>query len=727
MPDDTLDGTLDRVVYQSAEFAVARVRRDNQEVVSVVGNLAGVSAGVALRLHGRWENDKKYGPQFRVTSYQTLTPATVAGIEKYLGSGLVPGLGPELAKRIVARFGQDTLEIISKTPTRLTEVEGIGRVRAGRIQQAWRDQHDVQDVMVFLQGHGVSHAFASRIYKKYGAQAIPIVRANPYRLALDVWGIGFRSADALAQRLGIDRHAPARAEAGLLHVLGELTEDGNCHVPQHELLATAEKILEVPAAILEDALERLCADALVVRESLGDRGECISLRPLHAAETRAAAFLARLVATPALALPDAAVDEAIAAFEAQRQLTLAPEQRAAVRAAARDKVVVITGGPGVGKTTIVQAIIGGADRRAQVVALGAPTGRAAKRLAETTRRPAMTLHRLLEFSPQDGTFQRSERDPLDADVVICDEASMLDITLFAHLVAAVRPSARLILVGDVDQLPSVGPGRVLHDVIASRAVTVVRLTEIFRQAATSSIIVNAHRVNQGEPPDLAGRADFFFVERDDPVEARATILELCAERIPRRFGFDPVADVQVLSPMHRGDVGTVSLNTALQERLNPPRPGAAELAFKNRVFRVGDKVIQNRNDYDKDVFNGDVGRVVAAGGDEVVVDFDGRSLAYARDELDELGHAFTLSVHKSQGSEYPAVVVPVVTQHFLLLKRNVLYTAITRGKKLVVLVGSKRAVGIAVRTDDTRLRWTWLTARIQEAVKNAAMSSHRAR
>jgi exodeoxyribonuclease V alpha subunit len=585
----------------------------------------------------------------------------------------------------------------------------------------------VQDVMVFLQGHGVSPAFASRIYKKYGAQAISVVTANPYRLALEVWGIGFRSADALAQRLGIDRHAPARAEAGLLHVLGELTEEGNCHVPEHELLVAAEKMLDVPADVLADALERLAAAGHVVGEPLGDRGDCISLRPMYAAETRAAAFLARLVTTPRPVLPDAAVDEAIAAFEAARRLTLAPEQRAAVRAAARDKVVVITGGPGVGKTTIVQAIIGGADRRGQLVALGAPTGRAAKRLAETTGRAAMTLHRLLEFSPQDGAFHRNEHDQLDADVVICDEASMLDITLFAHLVAAVRPTARLVLVGDVDQLPSVGPGRVLHDVIASRAATVVRLTEIFRQAATSAIIVNAHRVNQGDMPDLAGRADFFFVERDDPEGARATILELAAERIPRRFGLDPLADVQVLSPMHRGDVGTIALNLALQERLNPPRAGAAELAFKSRIFRVGDKVIQNRNDYDKDVFNGDVGRILAAGADELIVDFDGRPVSYARDELDELGHAFTLSVHKSQGSEYPAVIVPVVTQHFLLLKRNLLYTAITRGKKLVVLVGSKRALGIAVRTDDTRLRWTWLAARIQEAVKNAAMSSHSAR
>ena len=722
MADETLDGTLERFVYQNAEFAVVRLRRDDDTVVSVLGPLVGVGEGVALRLHGRWENDRKYGPQFRVLSYQTLTPATVAGIEKYLASGHIQGLGPELAKRIVSRFGQDTLEIIQKNPQRLVEVEGIGRVRADRIRKAWSDQRDVQDVMVFLQGHGVSPAFAWRIYKKYGAQAIPIVRENPYRLALDVWGIGFKSADAIAQRLGLDKHAPARAEAGLLHVLGELTDDGNCHVPEHELLVTAEKILEVPQPLLEEAVSRLAASGHVVRESLGDRGECISLRLMHAAETRAATMLARLIMTPATVPSDKAIDDAIAWFEDKRQLTLAASQRAAVRAAARDKVVVITGGPGVGKTTIVQAIIGLEERRGRQVALGAPTGRAAKRLTETTGRPAMTLHRLLEFSPQNGTFGHDEHHPIDADTVICDEASMLDIQLFAHLTAAVRPDARLVLVGDVDQLPSVGPGRVLGDVIASRAVTVVRLTEIFRQAATSAIIVNAHRINQGELPDLAGRADFFFIERDDPAEARATIVEVVAERIPKRFGLDPLADVQVLSPMHRGDVGTIALNQALQERLNPPGP--AEATFKNRTYRVGDKVIQNRNDYDKEVFNGDVGRVLAAGGGELVVDFDGRPVSYAADEVDELGHAFALSVHKSQGSEYPAVVVPLVTQHYLLLKRNLLYTAITRGKKLVVLVGSKRALGIAVRTDDTRLRWTWLGTRIQDAVKSSNARPH---
>jgi exodeoxyribonuclease V alpha subunit len=725
--DDTLEGTLERFVYRASgsPFAVARLRPADGEVATVVGSLAALAIGAPVRLHGRWEQDRKHGRQFRAASYQTLEPTTLAGIERYLGSGAVPGIGGELAKRIVARFGLDTLEVIHRHPERLVEVEGIGPVRAQRIRGKWQEMREVEDVMVFLAGHGVSPRFAERIYKRYGAATIALVRENPYRLALEVWGIGFRSADAVAEKLGIARDAPARAEAGLLHVLGELTAEGNVHVPEHELIHRAEQMLEVGAEILEPAADRLAASRHVVREALGDRGPCLSLRALWEAEVRAAQGLARLAAggPAAPGVPDELVERGLASFERDQGIALAPEQREAVRAAVRGRVTVITGGPGVGKTTIVNAVIRLLEARLRRVALGAPTGRAAKRLAETTGRPAMTLHRLLEFSPQNGRFLRDEAHPLDADAVIVDEASMLDVPLAAQLLAAIPAGAQLVLVGDVDQLPSVGPGRVLADVIASRAVTVVRLTEIFRQAASSAIVVNAHRVNRGELPDVRASIaapDFFFIEREEPAEVVATILEVVAERIPRRFQLDPVDDVQVLAPMHRGEAGAQNLNLALQARLNPARPGAGELQIGRRTFRVGDKVIQNRNDYEKEVFNGDVGRIVAIGDDgEVTVAIDGRAVRYPPAELDQIGHAFALSVHKAQGSEYPAVVVPLLTQHYLMLRRNLLYTAMTRGKRLVVLVGTRKALGIAVRTDDTRLRWTWLAQRIRDALAGA--------
>jgi exodeoxyribonuclease V alpha subunit len=717
---DTLEGTLERFVYRDAQspFVVARVNAGG-ETVAAVGHLAGVELGQVVRFHGAWETDRKWGKQFRFSTYQTLTPATLEGIERYLGSGSIPGLGPELAKRIVAHFGHQTLEVIRDAPQKLVEVDGIGRVRAERIAAKWQEQRGVEDVMIFLQGHGVSPAFAARIFKKYGSAAIALVRENPYRLATEVWGIGFKSADAIAQRLGIARTSPARAEAGVLHVLDELTEEGHVHAPEHELLRAAEQTLEVGVEILTPAIDRLVDSGALVREALGDRGDCLSARRMWAAEVAAAEALASLVATTRAPIADEDVARALAAFEAERGITLAGEQRAAVRAATRDKVVVITGGPGVGKTTIVNAILRlleGAGRR---VLLGAPTGRAAKRLTETTGHPAATLHRLLEFSPKTAAFARTRESPLAADAVIVDEVSMLDTPLASTLFQAVPTRAQLILVGDVDQLPSVGPGRVLADLISSRTVTVARLTEIFRQAASSQIVVNAHRVNAGTLPDLVPHdgSDFYFIERDDPAAALATVIEVVTERIPRRFGLDAIDDVQVLAPMHRGEVGAQNLNATLQQRLNPARAGAAELTVGRRTFRVGDKVIQQKNDYDRDVYNGDLGRVTAIDeteeGRRVLVEIDGRPISYELGELDQLGHAFALTVHKAQGSEYPAVVLPVVTQHYMMLKRNLLYTGMTRGKKLVVLVGSRKALGIAVRSDDTKLRWTWLAERLR--------------
>ena len=717
--EDTLDGTVERFVFRAEDtsFTVARFVTPGHEHVTVVGELVGVQEGLPLRLRGQWIVDRKWGRQFKISTYQLRAPETLVGIERFLGSGLIPGVGPELARRLVAAFGMDTLEVIDRAPHRLTEVPGIGGARASKIAEAFALQRHVQDVMVFLRGHGVSAAFAARIVKKYGQNAIHVVRANPYRLAHEVWGIGFRTADAIAERLGIARDAPQRLEAGLLHALETSVADGHMHLPDDALLAAAAELLRVPRDTLPPRLAALEADRLVVREPLGDRGPCTALPDLREAEAGAAAALADLVRTPArgLALD---VGAAIHAFEAVTGVARAAQQRRAVEGALVDKCVVITGGPGVGKTTIIKAIVHLAGLVRRRVALAAPTGRAAKRLGEATAYEATTIHRLLEYQPHEGGFARHADNPLDADLVVIDEASMVDALLFRALLAAVHPNAQLVLVGDVDQLPSVGAGATLADVIASEAATVVRLTEIFRQAAESKIVVSAHAINQGTVPELDAPAgatsDFYFIARDDPDAARATIVELVAERIPQRFGFDAGA-VQVLAPMHRGELGTAALNHALQERLNPRADGTPELTRGERAFRRGDKVMQLRNDYDKGVFNGDIGVVTAVEPGEAIlrVDFDGRAAGYERAELDQLVHAYAVSIHKSQGSEYPAVVIPIATQHYMMLQRSLLYTAVTRGKQLVVIVGSRRALAMAVRNAEAKRRYTWLAERVR--------------
>jgi exodeoxyribonuclease V alpha subunit len=722
LDDASVEGTLERIVFHNPEthFTVARVATATGEITAV-GALGGLGPGTLLRLRGSWVEDPRYGRQLKVDSYMTRSPETRVGIERYLGSGLIPGIGPELAKRLVERFGLETLEVIARSPERLTEVEGIGRTRGARISESFAGQRAIQDVMVFLRTCGIPASYAARIFKRYGAEAVPLIRENPYRLALDIRGIGFRTADGIARSLGIAPDSPYRIEAGLLHSMGQLAEDGHVAVPEAAALERAAELLGVEDGAVTGALGRLAASGRLVREDGGD--PVVSLADLHEHEVVAAARLAAIAASPSPPL-DIDVDRAIAWFEAKRDIELAPTQREAVRAAVTEKCSVITGGPGVGKTTIVRAVVALLDAKKCRVALAAPTGRAAKRLSESTGWPASTLHRLLEFTPRTGSFARHRDFPLETDAVIVDEASMIDIALLRALLDAIPDPARLILVGDIDQLPSVGPGRVLADVIESGVAAVTRLTEIFRQAEASAIVTNAHRINRGELPELLpppgdapDRSDFYFIDRDDPEGAQRIVVELAARRIPERFGFDPLREIQVLAPMHRGPLGTRALNVELQAALSAG-PHAPAVVRGHLRFVVGDKVIQLRNDYDKDVFNGDIGliaKVDPEAGAATVELLDGRWVTYEAADLEQLAHAFAISVHKSQGSEYPAVVLPLLGQHYMMLQRNLLYTAITRGKQLVVVVGSRRAVSMAVNNHQARERWTRLARRVRGA------------
>lgn len=714
---DELRGTVERVVYSSPDshYVVARLRRKGPgDIVTVVGRLPELKEGEELWLEGRWTTHKRFGRQFEVEHYRIEVPASTAGIERYLASGLVHGIGPELAHRLVERFGEQTLDVIENSPERLLEVEGIGPKRQKQIVGSVAGQRGLRDVMVFLQQHGVSPTIAAKVYKAYGASAVSVVRDNPYRLAADIFGVGFRTADKIAASMGIAPTSPLRAEAGVVHVLRELGDDGHVCCPRNQLASRAAATLDLPEPKVSEAIERqVAAGELVLDEAFEDKP--VYLPVLHRAEAAVAEGLHRLVATRA-GFPPIRAEAAADWVQRKVGIELSAGQRQAVLAAARNKLVVITGGPGVGKTTVLRCLVEIFTARRLRVALGAPTGRAAKRLAEATRRDAMTIHRLLKYNPREHAFAVNRDNPLEADVVIVDEASMLDLLLTYHLVQALRPEAVLVLVGDVDQLPSVGPGSVLRDVIASGIAAVVRLTEIFRQAAASLIVSNAHRINQGLMPRLSRpregeNADFFFIRRDDPERAAATILELCAQRLPRRFGFDPVGDIQVLAPMHKGSAGAQRLNVLLQERLNP---GGAEHRIAGRFFRVGDKVMQIRNNYEKDVYNGDMGRIVDVRPEvgQVVVRIDRRELTYDQTDLDEIVPAYAISIHKSQGCEYPVVVVPILTQHYMMLQRNLLYTAITRGKRMVVLVGTQKAIAIAVRNDRVRERHSHLRDRL---------------
>jgi exodeoxyribonuclease V alpha subunit len=707
-----LQGQLERITYHNEEnhYTIAKLKvKGQRDLVTIVGCIVSMTPGEVLRLKGDWDSHPKYGEQFKVVSYETVTPATVKGIERYLGSGLIKGIGPVMAKRLVNKFGLETLEIIENSADRLKEVEGIGEKRIDMISTAWAEQKEVRDVMLFLQGHEVSSNYAAKIYRQYGKESIRVVKENPFRLADDIFGIGFLTADKIAGNLGIPKDSEMRAEAGILYVLRKLADEGHVYYPYEDLINESMKILEIDTGIITSALGKIASEKRVVLD-----GKAVYLSEFYAAEVGVAVSLkAVLVGAKGLIRSDR--DAAIKGAQEELKITLAEKQIQAVRESLDKKVLVITGGPGTGKTTIINAILRIYRRAGQRVLLAAPTGRAAKRMSETTGFEARTIHRLLEFSPKDNCFKKNEQERLDTDLIVIDEASMVDTILMHHLSRAVRPETTLILVGDIDQLPSVGAGNVLKDIIDSGRVPTVRLNEIFRQAKESMIIINAHRINSGEFPyitsDKEKLRDFYFVELEEPEKVLEMIVHMCRDRIPERFGFHPLDDIQVLTPMHRGVVGASSLNAALQKELNASPEG---LQRGGRTFKTGDKVMQIRNNYDKDVYNGDIGRIVSMDKEaqEVTVSFDGKRVDYDFSDLDEIVLAYAVSVHKSQGSEYPVVVMPLLTQHYLLLQRNLLYTAITRGKKLVVIIGTKKALGIAIRNNNQQLRYTRLKDRL---------------
>lgn len=708
-----LEGTVERFSFRSAEtgFAVARFSPDDgSPAISIVGQLAQLAEGQHVRISGARRAHAKFGPQIEVEVCEAALPQSPAGIVSYLSSSLVKGVGPATAERIVAAFGADTLRVIEEEPERLREVKGLGTKRIAELVTAVRSQRDVQEVMVFLRTHGLGQALAVRIVKRFGRNASALIQADPYRLADEVVGVGFKTADQLAARLGIEREAPARIDAGLLHVLGLAAREGHAFLRDDDIAARTAALLAIDETPIRARLPELERQGRVVRERIGDT-EAIYPLALRAAERGVADAILALLRTPGIG-SSVAVDGAIEDFAAETGLALPDAQRAAVARAFASPFSVITGGPGVGKTTIVRAIATTCARHDLVLLLAAPTGRAAKRLAESTGQVASTIHRLLEWQAGVNRFQRDAEHPLEGDLLVVDECSMLDVQLAYQLFRAVPPGMRVVLVGDVDQLPSIGPGRVLADLIDCGCIPVTRLSTIFRQGAGSRIVRAAHAVLAGELPRGGGEGDdFFFVEAKSAAHCRELVLELVTTRIPRRFGLDPLTDVQVLCPMYRGDAGADALNVELQARLNPR---GDEIQRGSKLFRVGDKVLQVRNDYDLDVFNGDVGRVTAVDRADAVlrVRFDEREVEYPFADLDQLVPAYAITVHRAQGSEYPAVIVPLLTEHYVMLRRNLFYTAITRGRQLVVVVGARKALELAVRTSGEDARNSGLAERL---------------
>jgi len=727
-----LTGQIERITYSDAEsgYAVLRIAvKGYPDLVTAVGTIASPAVGEVLSMKGLWTDHPKFGSQFKIVEYRSFAPSSIQGIEKYLGSGLIKGIGPSIAEKIVSLFGAEAFKILDTKPEKLLEIEGIGDKKAAAIHEAWLEQREMRGVMLFLQSYGIGTGYALRVFRHYGSASVQVLQENPYRLAVDIFGIGFVTADKIAFSMGFSKESPLRIRAGVLHVINELTRDGHVFVPIEELTASASEILSVSPELVEKGIEdgRLNQELIIEwYTDIEGKDDCaVYLPPFHYAEVHSAKNLCRILSSPFNG-QYAAPDVVIPWVQQELGISFAGQQTEALKTALSSQVMVITGGPGTGKTTLIKAIIKIRSARGFRIMLAAPTGRAAKRMTEATGHEAKTIHRMLEYtgsSMAGGDFMKNETNTLDCDLLVVDEASMIDQILFHHLLKAIPKDASVVFVGDVDQLPSVGPGNVLKDIIDSGVCPVVHLKEIFRQGEESMIVVNAHKINSGEMPCFDDKSngtspcDFYFIEQNDPDKALEIIKELVTLRIPQKFGFDPVKDIQVLTPMHRGSVGTTRLNSELREVLNIQH--GSKVQRMGRIVQEGDKVMQIRNNYEKDVYNGDIGTVLRIDGEEskVIVEMDSGRVSYDFSELDELIHAYAVSIHKSQGSEYPAVVIPIMTQHYMMLQRNLLYTGITRGKKLVVLVGTKKAVAIAVKNDKTRKRYTRLAGRLKDCLK----------